>query len=1173
MWSAFMNGTGLHSGGGAGGGYVPSQGWEFVPPARMERGRGKNRSPLRRVSSPPTVFSQVQEPQFGGAQTGGEGGAGAQILEILRGQMWQSPEPQQQPQPPPHHNRLKKKFEDLKKRHVQDKEEWMRQKESLLREVADIQGGENRRILLDLKTVLEEVQAEVKREEEKRSELQLQYSKDRCAWELEKAELKCRIAQLEAREAAALVSGGLQSTPGPGSVASRSPRELPGETSTFRREREEQRRILVDTHSTAMDLRCRLEHNERGWLKEKAELLERFDVERKEWESQLKDMQKKIEELYCEVRTKRGGTGRDSRQQDDEAVRRLSMRSTSTGSSLLSDNSHSELLSSSTQSETTRHPASPDFDHNTNIRDDNAFGITDSRHPTCFQADNLCGFNVGVQFSQSKLVEEFKGTWQQGPVTDNKKAVDTTELDAVNLQASGCGVQQEYASKGTEKHVSVSPQEGDLLAGLSYGSDKKKNTTALNAALKEIARVSEELCSYQDEIRKKSGEKGCQSESLCLSEGSEKLLQVDEAPCDLSQIYEDLRALAREHWLTLSPGNTWQANRGPRESWTANPDDLDSLTAPQTTSPGEHWDIDTAAPPIPPRTSSWNLSTPNPDTELHIPESPVATMRKCHSPCVLVDRKCNSPSIVRKFEAMLQENEGKVLKDGIVISCAVPANSNCNVGCCHSRWSCDASKFTRNKLSSYGTVQKSFSEVNILSAAKVSHSDYSPGGGSLQMSSSFREIPVELLLSSLETQPVSPKLQGSRRNIMLEKKTAEFNRTLFQAEMGRGADVQDGFPGTDTGSVASPPVCSSSDDILPPKETFQPIYMDLTTSIMDAPPKVSPILFTSDSTTQNPEWQQRQTRCTDEVRDVRIKRESHSAHSEATRTPQSPAHNSEVSCKARTESSPSSKSKHRAATEALFSEHFLPANSQPGQSVDNPNAQERNTHGAKHQSARTSMSHQQLSAESKQRQVPQPRQGDSTRSAPRMMNEHPWKPLTLAAYPRPEGSRSNYGAVERILKNYETAALAQQNESQQNDMGSRRDESFTDLDLLDMDPLPLPPTLRHMQIAHTSQTHNSQVSGPVSSHSSKCLREVRLLVQEDEEPPVSSSSVQKNFSRPARPANRRLPSRWASRSPTSSSSTSSSPCTTPVVPPSFPLQKHTSSFTYSHDFHMETVII
>lgn len=82
-------------------------------------------------------------------------------------------------------------------------------------------------------------------------------------------------------------------------MASRSAGERQGEPPTLRREREEQRRLLADTHSTAMDLRCRLEHNERDWSREKAELLERFDVERREWESQLRDMQKKIEEVRC----------------------------------------------------------------------------------------------------------------------------------------------------------------------------------------------------------------------------------------------------------------------------------------------------------------------------------------------------------------------------------------------------------------------------------------------------------------------------------------------------------------------------------------------------------------------------------------------------------------------------------------------------------------------------------------------------------------------------------------------------------------------------------------------------------------------------------------------------------------------------------------------------------
>lgn len=96
-----------------------------------------------------------------------------------------------------------------------------------------------------------------------------------------------------------MVRGGVQSAAGPCSSASRCTREQHGETLTTCREREEQQRILADTYSTAMDLRSRVEHSERDWLREKAELLERFDMERREWESQLKDMQKKIEEVRC----------------------------------------------------------------------------------------------------------------------------------------------------------------------------------------------------------------------------------------------------------------------------------------------------------------------------------------------------------------------------------------------------------------------------------------------------------------------------------------------------------------------------------------------------------------------------------------------------------------------------------------------------------------------------------------------------------------------------------------------------------------------------------------------------------------------------------------------------------------------------------------------------------
>ncbi|KAK5609383.1 hypothetical protein CRENBAI_010216 [Crenichthys baileyi] len=209
------------------------------------------------------------------------------------------------------------------------------------------------------------------------------------------------------------------------------------------------------------------------------------------------------------------------------------------------------------------------------------------------------------------------------------------------------------------------PQESPLWAELSYGSDKIRSTTALNA------------------------------------------------------ICDDLQALQHENWITLSPETTCRANKILSDTWMANTGDP-YLYRDSVTSPGGYSDMEAAAPPIPPRTSSWNLSSSNPDTEIHIAESPLPTVRKCHSPCVLLDRKCNSPSIVRKFKAMLQENKGKVFKEGVLTSRSINSSSNCNTGCCHNSWSCDASKL----------------------------------------------------------QTVMPSLKGSRRNLMLERKTAKFNRTV-----------------------------------------------------------------------------------------------------------------------------------------------------------------------------------------------------------------------------------------------------------------------------------------------------------------------------------------------------------------------------------------------------------
>lgn len=92
-----------------------------------------------------------------------------------------------------------------------------------------------------------------------------------------------------------------------------------------------------------------------------------------------------------------------------------------------------------------------------------------------------------------------------------------------------------------------------------------------------------------------------------------------------------------------------------------------------------------------------------------------------------------------------------------------------------------------------------------------------------------------------------------------------------------------------------------------------------------------------------------------------------------------------------------------------------------------------------------------------------------------MFHEHDWRPSNFSSRPRSADPRSNYGVVEKLLKTYETDTRpAQQN--------------------------------------------------------SRCFRDNWKKCGSDESIAVKASNG-KRFSRPARPANRRLPSRWASRSP------------------------------------------
>lgn len=185
-------------------------------------------------------------------------------------------------------------------------------------------------------------------------------------------------------------------------------------------------------------------------------------------------------QLYCEVRAKREGTGLGIRRQNDnDATHRLSIHSTSTGSSLLSNNSRSEPLSSSSHSEPVQHSPLAAF---AGVRNISGLIGTEGHHSPCFQGDSLCEYiNACDHLTPNDCSQHNPEAPSRRAATDSKNDTNTAEFDAIGHQAPGSGVSQMSAAKDGEEHFHVSPPESPLWLEGSYRSDQKKNVTALNA--------------------------------------------------------------------------------------------------------------------------------------------------------------------------------------------------------------------------------------------------------------------------------------------------------------------------------------------------------------------------------------------------------------------------------------------------------------------------------------------------------------------------------------------------------------------------------------------------------------------------------------------------------------------------------------------------------------------
>ncbi|MEE6464455.1 hypothetical protein FKM82_006262 [Ascaphus truei] len=150
------------------------------------------------------------------------------------------------------------------------------------------QANENRRLLAAMKGLLDDFRSELRDEERERHEIQQQYADDKAAWDVEGTELKCRLEQYEVKRQRA--------------QGETSPAEM---KVSFKREREEHKKLLADSHSLVMGLRRQVQQSEKIWSREKVELSDRFDRDRLDWERQRKELQRKIDLLQKDVSPRR----------------------------------------------------------------------------------------------------------------------------------------------------------------------------------------------------------------------------------------------------------------------------------------------------------------------------------------------------------------------------------------------------------------------------------------------------------------------------------------------------------------------------------------------------------------------------------------------------------------------------------------------------------------------------------------------------------------------------------------------------------------------------------------------------------------------------------------------------------------------------------------------------
>lgn len=310
----------------------------------------------------------------------------------------------------------------------------------------------------------------------------------------------------------------------------------------------------------AIDLERGLEHSGCGWGQERPELMDNFDSEMQEWEDQLQDIQRKIEELYNEVQARRGA---------------------------------------------------------------NDIAADNQKNGTPLE----CG-----------LGHHGNGLF----VPDHHRESHTRAITVPHHYSNGCS-SSGYSYPVTHQngysfcHANSVSEIGDLLqdylgAGKQMG---RKNNGARHVRFSDTIKVSQDIAACQGEIERGSGDKRLGKEQFFGS-------------------FEETE------------------NRKNRVSHMRNSPCRES-------SPNKE---NSAKPPLGQR----DAPSAQARSQLQGTAESPALDRKSFSAGVMGDRKCSSPSVLRKFGAMLQENEGKMLTESGVVTHRGPApEAKCPTPSCQRR--------------------------------------------------------------------------------------------------------------------------------------------------------------------------------------------------------------------------------------------------------------------------------------------------------------------------------------------------------------------------------------------------------------------------------------------------------------------------------------------------------